>query len=715
MKDKTIVLSIITVLLMSICVRAGMPGDFEPDGDVDFKDFSVFAAPWLTETGESGWNPACDIAFPPDNLIDSLDLAAFSKHWLVSESAGLANPLITVAAVDSSMKAQANADYVCDGVADEVEIQAALDALPAVGGKVLCLEGSYVFQSSLLYPGSNIELDFLYGSSIKIVAEGHSLDTMIIHTDTVSYLIGAVSRDNVKLRGVRMDWEAGYGQSKFSTAANYSGILFDDCTNVLIDDCRVDNVVNDGSICYRQFGILCVNCKDFVVLKSEGNHCGYEGIGVRSGCTNGAVAFCRGEGSYAHSIQAAGWAPSINEGAGPTNILFLGNNCGPRKTDDILIHGFQGKGAGAITFVGNVVSRIKVLGEVSGVNVTGNTVYGSGAANIILNNTAESGTDCILENVVVSGNAIDFADYSGQATVGGIQVSSQVNNTANGIIRNILISDNTLRNRFIQITTADGSNTDIENVTIANNNISIFNTSKRAVKIETKGPGGGSIKRTSITGSNLLVDYINGDGYGIELDTDAASTGTIEDTYISGNNLNVDYRGLFVDENGAAITNVHFVNNFVTVPDTASMIETEGATGNLYVRNNEITNCGYGVHSTGSANLIVIENNNFVNIDDDIIGGDLPITSVIKNNQGDAEAITENEGTGQIDGESTADVITHGLRAAPTHIGIAFIEHGSSDYGRWWVSDIDGTTFTLNVSSQPGVSNLSFSWEAKVR
>lgn len=46
-----------------------------------------------------------------------------------------------VAASDS--KAAGLADYVCDGIYDEVEINAAINALPATGGTVLLLEGTY--------------------------------------------------------------------------------------------------------------------------------------------------------------------------------------------------------------------------------------------------------------------------------------------------------------------------------------------------------------------------------------------------------------------------------------------------------------------------------------------------------------------------------------------------------------------------------------------
>ncbi len=48
-----------------------------------------------------------------------------------------------VAASDSTAASKAQADYVCDGTADDVQIQAAIDALPAGGGKIILLEGTY--------------------------------------------------------------------------------------------------------------------------------------------------------------------------------------------------------------------------------------------------------------------------------------------------------------------------------------------------------------------------------------------------------------------------------------------------------------------------------------------------------------------------------------------------------------------------------------------
>ncbi len=61
-----------------------LSGDFEPDGDVDWKDFSKFYLAWLTGYGEPGWNAACDISDPNDGIINEQDIRILAQNWLYS-------------------------------------------------------------------------------------------------------------------------------------------------------------------------------------------------------------------------------------------------------------------------------------------------------------------------------------------------------------------------------------------------------------------------------------------------------------------------------------------------------------------------------------------------------------------------------------------------------------------------------------------------------
>ncbi len=63
-------------------VHMPIAGDISADCFVDMVDFATFALAWLTEPGDAGWNPDCDISTPADNSIDMLDVAVFVDNWL---------------------------------------------------------------------------------------------------------------------------------------------------------------------------------------------------------------------------------------------------------------------------------------------------------------------------------------------------------------------------------------------------------------------------------------------------------------------------------------------------------------------------------------------------------------------------------------------------------------------------------------------------------
>ncbi|KLK89296.1 glycosyl hydrolase [Methanoculleus sediminis] len=79
-----------------------------------------------------------------DRRTTKLLIAAFLIVGLIPIVGALeATPTTIVAASDSSAADKAAAAYVCDGVNDHVEIQAALNALPSSGGVVLLSGGTY--------------------------------------------------------------------------------------------------------------------------------------------------------------------------------------------------------------------------------------------------------------------------------------------------------------------------------------------------------------------------------------------------------------------------------------------------------------------------------------------------------------------------------------------------------------------------------------------
>jgi parallel beta-helix repeat protein len=83
--------------------------------------------------------PAAEKQIAWDNGIANIPSLLKQAKW-DSMSRGAT---LTIAASNATAKSKAAADYVCDGVADEVEINAAIESLDGIGGCVELSEGTF--------------------------------------------------------------------------------------------------------------------------------------------------------------------------------------------------------------------------------------------------------------------------------------------------------------------------------------------------------------------------------------------------------------------------------------------------------------------------------------------------------------------------------------------------------------------------------------------
>jgi len=75
-----------------------------------------------------------------------------------------------------------NCDYLCDGVDDQVEINAAIAALPSTGGKIVLLEGTYTINNNIgciTLNKANVTISGM-GNSTRLVGSGMSATTQVI-------------------------------------------------------------------------------------------------------------------------------------------------------------------------------------------------------------------------------------------------------------------------------------------------------------------------------------------------------------------------------------------------------------------------------------------------------------------------------------------------------------------------------------------------------
>jgi hypothetical protein len=154
-------------------------------------------------------------------------------------------PTFVVAANDANARVKSAADYLCDGTADDVQIQAAIDALPANGGRVLLSEGTFTLAASIqLKSGTLLQgqgRSRFNPSTGTIIQAVDALDTDLIvlaDADVVHFELRDFTIDGNKAnqaatsRGVSIDWTG-------TAQTNAPRSLIE---NVLIASCRDDGL-----------------------------------------------------------------------------------------------------------------------------------------------------------------------------------------------------------------------------------------------------------------------------------------------------------------------------------------------------------------------------------------------------------------------------------------------------------------------------------------
>ncbi len=171
-----------------------------------------------------------------------------------------------MAASDTSSAGKVQADYVCDGTADDVQINAAIAALPASGGSVKLLEGTYNISSTININGvSDVSLSGVgYSTNITAPSSGE-LRYMLSIGKPVSKSTRCTVSDltltgNAGITGLADGITTGSGDNSatdctiervYVTGIKCSGVaIFGDriiLRNCLVTNCGVGVYLNEGT------------------------------------------------------------------------------------------------------------------------------------------------------------------------------------------------------------------------------------------------------------------------------------------------------------------------------------------------------------------------------------------------------------------------------------------------------------------------------------
>ncbi len=135
-------------------------------------------------------------------------------HGSVSSSV-VTGTTFTVAASDSAYPSRA--DYKCDGTADDVEIQQAVDALPAGGGKIILMEGTFSLDAGIVIGISNVLIE---GAGTATVISTPALaEDFFSFTDMTN-----VRFENFTILGTNQTAGGGINAVGTCTGSNYANV-----------------------------------------------------------------------------------------------------------------------------------------------------------------------------------------------------------------------------------------------------------------------------------------------------------------------------------------------------------------------------------------------------------------------------------------------------------------------------------------------------------
>jgi parallel beta-helix repeat protein len=347
---------------------------------------------------------SCDVLPDDDGLRDLggpsvwFDSSFVEHGWFnyIQVDSGLVTPTgrtatITIAASNSLQKSKDQADYVCDGTNDEVEIQAAIDALPDSGGRILLLEGNYLInrQSGKLHAlrinKSNIQLMGVGQSSILYLVNGQATADSACRVIEIDSTLSDITIEDLQINGNSTNQTDNTGSAGILGLGTTADSIF----NITISNCYVKN-------CY--FDAVCVRYGNNVAFQNNVIDSCYEGLLMsyckRSIMVNNMVSNCDGEDGLEYSQSL--------------HCQILGNIVINTKQSGIDVY--------RSNYVDVISNTVIDAGEPTGVSGPGIAISGTTVENV-------------SRYCVVSGNTVENSR-------GGIEIQGPYNIITNNVCTN---------------------------------------------------------------------------------------------------------------------------------------------------------------------------------------------------------------------------------------------------------------------------------------
>lgn len=321
----------------------------------------------------------------------------------------------------------ADCDYLCDGTSDNVEINAAIQALPADGGEIIILDGTYNIATAIAMNKQNVKL---YGNGWSTILNRAGTPT--------SSNAGIINVTTSKCQVGNLTMIGGYS-STYSSNYNYGIYLpYSSISNTIIESIIFDNfysgiyissssnnlITNNFFINNNQRGINLSN-SDFNVITNntfENNYYGMYSSGTSNDGNNisnntfesntGGLYLINANNSNVSNniINGSSYGINLNR----CNYTIVSNNICRNNSNS----GIDINASSSLTVVGNVCDNNNYGININGSGkstITGNSCNNNSVTGIYLSNCTKnviSGNTCIVASFTSSQYSIQLSGES---------------------------------------------------------------------------------------------------------------------------------------------------------------------------------------------------------------------------------------------------------------------------------------------------------------
>jgi len=268
-----------------------------------------------------------------------------------------------VVGTTASSHTLADCDYLCDGTADEYEINQAINALPTTGGKIIILEGTYNIASNILISARNNMT--IQGMGVSTILKRMSYDD--------NGVINIIGSNYCQIK----DFYVNGNIASYMGSIKY-GIYMSDGTYNDISNCTIANS-------YMGIGIISTKYCNISGNKLVGGGTSDTGIYIFGSDTDMAVSttacnisnnICTGTSSGIFVSSSSG-----------NNVT--GNNCYNNTIGILLQNTYASKNiiSGNTCLVGSGAYGIRLTNNTANNLVAGNMIFGADVSNTGTNNT----------------------------------------------------------------------------------------------------------------------------------------------------------------------------------------------------------------------------------------------------------------------------------------------------------------------------------------